>query len=90
MYVITVLTIKDNILQLTECYNDELIARSQFLKTISEISKSSDEYTVFEPIHRDLDSVYIYKKSIGYLISSKDLYKIVALHDLSEYKVTDA
>jgi hypothetical protein len=89
MYIISILIVENNEITLTECYNDELIARSQFLKTIEKISIGNADMT-FEPIYKSSSQTYIYRKISGYVKSYNELYKIVTLHELCEYSVNNA
>lgn len=89
MYIISVLTCADKKVELTEAHNDELVARSQFLKTVAAISSSEDQYVMYEPVHKSLDVVCIYKKCIGHIWSNKDEYKIVTLHEMKQYEIAE-
>jgi hypothetical protein len=93
MYIITVLTVAGNEVEITQAWNDEILARNEFLKCVNECCNGKDLNTAhytFEAIHINMNRVHIYKKSIGYVMTSKDLFKIVQLHDCADYRVTDA
>jgi hypothetical protein len=51
MYIITILTITGNEVKILDAWNDELLARSEFLKTISDIAAEDGKgYRVLDNI----------------------------------------
>lgn len=92
MYIISVLSLGGNEVKIMGIYNDELTCRSEYLKIISDIAGGGDNNAnfLYEPIHMKLDLTYIYKKTIGYITSSKELWKVVSMHNVPEYNCADA
>ena len=104
MFIITVLCVTTNEIEIIDCFNDELHCQNEYLNKISELSNRNDEATSsndnnnnsppdnisYEPIFIQKNKCYIYKKNLGWISNSKVLDKIVVLHSLPIYNITDA
>lgn len=84
MFIITILTIDNNTVDIHDIYDDKMLAQCELMKLSVDSSQSADKSVVYEAINIDLNKINIYKKTIGYFGSTKELYKSIVLHEITE------
>lgn len=89
MFVITIVTINNHEAKIHDVYDDEMAARDKFIKLAVESIKTEDKYKTYEAVHININEIHIYRKSAGYICSTKDLHKILVLHELCSYDVKE-
>lgn len=90
MHIITILTISTSEIEIVDVFNDELIAQNKYLDKVSELSKSDDSKVFFESIFMSKNKAIIHKREPGWVGYYKDAYKIVSLHHIADYNISDA
>lgn len=90
MYIITVLTVGSSEVEIIDAYNNELEAQNNYLNKVSELSKSEDKNIIYESVFASKSKANIFRRESGWLFNYKDIYKIVTLHVISNYNISDA
>ena len=98
MFIITVLYVITNETEIIDCFNDEFTCQNEYLNKISELSNHNSDAadsdnniaSTYEPVFIQKNKCYIYKKNHGWISNTKVLDKIVVLHSMAMYNITDA
>lgn len=89
MYIITVLDVGSNKVEVLDVTNDGLVAQNNFLDRIAKLTPA-DKHISYEAMVIDKTEAYIYSKVEGWIKNSKDMYKIVKLHHLEDIDILSA
>lgn len=91
MFIITVLDLQTNEITIVDIFNDELNAQNTYMDKIVELStpdeSSSDKY---ESLYVTKTRCNIFTKYSGWTGTTKYLAKIVTLHEVADYCVSDS
>ena len=90
MYIITVLTVGTNEVEIIDAFNDELVAQNNYLDKVTELSKSEDAKIFYESLFVSKVKANIHKREAGWIGYYKEIYKIVTLHHIPDYDIQDA
>lgn len=86
MYILIVLSVEDNEIEIVNCFNEELVAQNNYLDKIAELSQS-DSATQYESVMISKTKCHVIRKLVGWTGSSKTLEKIITLHDVKDYDI---
>lgn len=79
MWIITILFCETNDIQLLYAGSQENEARNLLANTVETMGHSCDKNRIYEVVYVREMQFKIIKKDIGYLTTSKQLYKIITL-----------
>jgi hypothetical protein len=90
MYIISVLDVQTNEVQIYNVENDLLTAQDNFLDKVSELSHPNDDKSVVrECVFLAKDRVNIYEKVHGWTTNYKRLVKIITMHFVRNCQVIE-
>lgn len=91
MFILLVLNVETNEIEVSDCFNDELNAQNHYLdKVAAESRGDTDKKIIFESVLVSKNRAHIHKKLPGWTCYYKEIYKIVTLHCVDEYNIQDA
>lgn len=90
MYIITILTVETNEVEIIDAFNDELVAQNNYLNKVAELSSEDALENVRESLFVSKTKTNIYTRSAGWVRNGKELFKIVTLHHIPDYDIQDA
>lgn len=90
MFIITILDITKNSIEILDCYNDTLEMQTAFMDKITELSINDIPNTSYEPIITSKNVCSLYRKDTGWITNYKKLEKIITIHERPEYNIIDA
>ena len=90
MYIITVLTVATHEEEVISAFNEELIAQDQYLRLVNTLSHPEEDTSIlYDSLLISINKAIIYKRAPGWTGYYKDLYKIVTLHYMPDYVLSD-
>jgi hypothetical protein len=81
MFIITIVSTDKHEVKIHDVYEDEMTARDRFIKLAVECTAGEDRGKTYEAMHVGINEIHIFRKVAGYLVNSKDLFKILVLHE---------
>jgi len=89
MYIISILNVATNEVELTKPFSEELEAQNHYLDKVEEIQKSDTPNVVFESLFISKTKACIYKKEFGWVKNYKEAHKIVTLHFDADHDIME-
>lgn len=91
MYIITILDILKNSVEIFDAYNNELDAQNEFLNITESNAKPNEKENIYyECLMISKNMCYVYSRENGWTYNTKKLYKIISLHTVKDYDIIDS